>query len=117
MAVGAKRAEVAAEEVLRELKALGFSDIGNVVRWQPELVYEEIEDEEDPDKPARQVMVSRVMVVDSKTMTPEVRVAVSRVSQSANGTITVQMHDKHGPLVSIGNHLGMFIDRLRADQR
>jgi hypothetical protein len=30
-----------AEEVLRELKALGFSDIGKVVRWRPEVVYEE----------------------------------------------------------------------------
>jgi hypothetical protein len=77
MAVGAKRAEVTAEEVLRELKALGFSDIGKVVRWRPEVVYEEVESEDEPDKPARQVMVSRVMVVDSETLAPNVRLAVA----------------------------------------
>jgi hypothetical protein len=52
MAVGAKRAEVTAEEVLRELKALGFSDIGKVVRWRPEVVYEEIESEDEPSRSA-----------------------------------------------------------------
>jgi Terminase small subunit len=103
MAVGAKRAEVTAEEVLRELKALGFSDIGKVVRWRPEVVYEEVESEDEPDKPARQVMVSRVMVVDSETLAPNVRIAVASISQTQSG-LRVTMHDKHasdrgGPLL------------------
>jgi Terminase small subunit len=82
LAAGAERAEVTVEQVLRELKALGFSDIGKVVRWRPELVYEEIEpDEENPDKPVVQVMQSRVLVVDSATLPPEVRLAVAEVSE------------------------------------
>jgi hypothetical protein len=31
---------------------------------------------------------------------------------TANG-LRVKMHDKHGPLVSIGKHLGMFVDRSK----
>jgi hypothetical protein len=27
------------------------------------------------------------------------------------------MHDKHGPLVSIGKHLGMFVDQVRVRAR
>jgi hypothetical protein len=49
-------------------------------------------------------------VLDSATLPPEVRLAVAEVSQSPNGALRVKMHDKHGPLVSIGKHLGMFTD-------
>jgi phage terminase small subunit len=38
LAAGAERAEITVEQVLRELAVLGFSDIGKVVRWRPELV-------------------------------------------------------------------------------
>jgi phage terminase small subunit len=117
MRAGAERAEITIEKVLRELAALGFSDIGKVVRWRPEVVYEEIEDEDNPDKPPRQVLQSRVLVLDSATLPPEVRLAVAEVSQSPNGALRVKMHDKHGPLVSIGKHLGMFVDRLQIQER
>jgi phage terminase small subunit len=115
MRAGAERAEITIEKVLRELAVLGFSDIGKVVRWRPEVVYEEIEDEDNPDKPPRQVLQSRVLVLDSATLPPEVRLAVAEVSQS--GTLRVKMHDRHGPLVSIGKHLGMFVDRVQIQER
>ncbi len=95
---------------------LGFSDIGKVVRWRPELVYEELEDADNPDQPARQVLQSRVLVIDSATLPPEARLAVAEVSQTANG-LRVKMHDKHGPLVSIGKHLGMFDDKVQVRAR
>jgi len=117
LAAGAERAEITVEQVLRELAVLGFSDIGKVVRWRPEVVYEEIEDEDNPDKPPRQVLQSRVLVLDSATLPPEVRLAVAEVSQSPNGALRVKMHDKHGPLVSIGKHLGMFVGRLQIQER
>ena len=91
--------------------------IGKVVRWRPEVVYEEIEDEDNPDKPPRQVLQSRVLVLDSATLPPEVRLAVAEVSQSPNGALRVKMHDKHGPLVSIGKHLGMFVGRVQIQER
>jgi hypothetical protein len=53
LAAGAERAEITVEQVLRELAVLGFSDIGKVVRWRPELVCEEFEDADNPDQPAR----------------------------------------------------------------
>jgi len=31
--------------------------------------------------------------------------------------LRVKMHDKHGPLVSIGKHLGMFVDQVQVRAR
>ena len=58
----------------------------------------------------------RVLVIDSATLPPEARLAVAEVSQTANG-LRVKMHDKHGPLVSIGKHLGMFTDQVQVRAR
>ena len=77
---------------------------------------EELEDADNPDQPARQVLQSRVLVIDSATLPPEARLAVAEVSQTANG-LRVKMHDKHGPLVSIGKHLGMFVDQVQVRAR
>jgi phage terminase small subunit len=115
--IAGKRLRLHGSAARPELKALGFSDIGKVVRWRPEIVFEELEDEEGPDKPVRRVMVSRVMVVDSETLPSDVRLAVAEVSQSANGALRVKMHDKHASLVSIGKHLGMFVDRVQIQDR
>jgi hypothetical protein len=38
MRAGAERAEVTVEQVVRELKLLGFSDIRKVMSWRNELV-------------------------------------------------------------------------------
>ena len=116
LAAGAERAEITVEQVLRELAVLGFSDIGKVVRWRPELVYEELEDADNLDQPVRQVLQSRVLVIDSATLPPEARLAVAEVSQTANG-FRVKMHDKHAALVSIGKHLGMFTDQVQVRAR
>jgi phage terminase small subunit len=106
------RAEVTVEQVVRELKLIGFSDFRKVVSWRPELVYEELEDADNLDQPVRQVLQSRVLVIDSATLPPEARLAVAEVSQTANG-LRVKMHDKHAALVSIGKHLGMFTDTVQ----
>jgi hypothetical protein len=47
---------------------------------------------------------------------PAGRLAVAEVSQTASG-LRVKMHDKHGPLVSIGKHLGMFVDQVQVRAR
>jgi hypothetical protein len=67
-------------------------------------------------QPARQVLQSRVLVIDSATLPPEARLAVAEVSQTANG-FRVKMHDKHAALVSIGKHLGLFTDRVQIQER
>jgi hypothetical protein len=38
MRAGAERAEVTVEQVVRELKLLGFSDIRKVVSWRNEVI-------------------------------------------------------------------------------
>jgi len=78
-----ERAEITVEKVLRELAVLGFSDIGKVVRWRPELVYEELEDADNPDQPVRQVLQSRVLVIDSATLPPKARLAVASSERRA----------------------------------
>jgi phage terminase small subunit len=87
------------------------------VSWRPEIVLEEFEDENDPDKPARQVMQSRVLVVDSDKLPSNVRIAVAEVSQTATGGVRVKMHDKHAALVSLGKHLGLFADRVQIERK
>jgi hypothetical protein len=62
----------------RILAVLGFSDIGKVVRWRPEPSTRRLEDADNPDQPARQVLQSRVLVIDSATP-PEARLAVATV--------------------------------------
>jgi hypothetical protein len=59
MAVGAERAEVKAEEVIRELKKLGFSSIGNAVDWHNETITLEGEEGE----PVRTAVIPRVTIV------------------------------------------------------
>jgi hypothetical protein len=34
-----------------------------------------------------------------------------------NGALRVKLHDKHAALVSIGKHLGMFVDRVQIQER
>ena len=43
--------------------------------------------------------------------------AVAEVSQTVNGALRVKLHDKHAALVSIGKHLGMFVDRVQIQER
>jgi hypothetical protein len=62
MAVGAERAEVTAEEVIRELKLIGFSDIRKVVTRRNELV---TRTEKGKDGEPVMVLMPRVTIVDA----------------------------------------------------
>ena len=104
MRVGAERAEVTAEEVIRELKKLGFSCIGNVVDWHNETVETESED----GKETKTVLVPRVTIIAKADLEKGALDAITEVSQQANGALRIKMHDKHAALVSLGKHLGLF---------
>ena len=60
------------------------------------------------------VLMPRVTIVDADKISDEAAAAVAEVSQTVNGALRVKMHDKHAALVSIGKHLGMFVDQVRA---
>jgi len=111
MAVGAERAEVTAEEVIRELKKLGFSCIGKAVTWRNEVVTQELEGGEEGE--TRTVMVPRVTIVPTEDLDKATLDAIAEVSQQANGAVRVKMHDKHAALVSLGRHLGLFRDHVK----
>jgi len=107
MRAGAERAEVTVEQVVRELKLIGFSDIRKVVGWRNELV---TRTEKGEDGEPVKVLMPRVTIVDADKISGEAAAAIAEVSQNANGSLRIKMHDKHAALVSIGKHLGMFTD-------
>jgi hypothetical protein len=96
MRAGAERAEVTVEQVVRELKLLGFSDIRKVVSWRNELV---TRTEKGKDGEPVMVVMPRVTIVDADKISDEAAAAVAEVSQTVNGALRVKMHDKHAALV------------------
>src|SRR6478672_7951549 len=113
MRAGAERAEITVEQVLRELAKIGFSDIRKAVAWRNEMVAREDEEAgkgEDGVVRVTRVLLPRVSIVPSEEMDPDIAAAIAEVSQNANGSLRIKMHDKHAALVSIGKHLGMFTD-------
>jgi phage terminase small subunit len=112
-AVGAERTEVKAEEVIRELKKLGFSSIGNAVDWHNETIT--LEGEEGG--PVRTAVIPRVTIVPKKELDKDTLYAIAEVSQSPNGAVRVKMHDKHNALVSLGKHLGLFTEQVQIKAR
>jgi phage terminase small subunit len=110
LSAGAAQAGVTAARVIAELARIGFADIRKVVSWRPEMtrVAEEAED----GQVAREVLVSRVTVIGSANLTDDTAAAIAEVSQSANGSLRVKMHDKPAALEKLGRALGMFKDRV-----
>jgi phage terminase small subunit len=102
---GAERAEITVEQVLRELAKLGFSCIGKAVTWRNEMIRQE-----DEDALPTMVLLPRVQIVPTEELDKATLDAIAEVSQNANGSLRIKMHDKHAALVSIGKHLGMFTD-------
>ncbi len=104
------------EQVVRELKLIGFSDIRKVVSWRNELVTR-TEKGKDGEPVMVEVVMPRVTIVDADKISDEAAAAVAEVSQTVNGALRVKLHDKHAALVSIGKHLGMFVDRVQIQER
>ena len=104
MRAGAERAEVTVEQVVRELKLIGFSDIRKVVSWRNELVTR-TEKGKDGEPVMVEVVMPRVTIVDADKISDEAAAAVAEVWQTVNGALRVKLHDKHAALVSLGRHL------------
>jgi phage terminase small subunit len=82
------------------------------VSWRNELVTRT-----EKGKDGEPVLMPRVTIVDADKISDEAAAAVAEVSQTVNGTLRVKMHDKHAALVSLGKHLGMFVDRVQIQER
>ena len=80
--------------------------------WRNELVTRT-----EKGKDGEPVLMPRVTIVDADKISDEAAAAVAEVSQTVNGALRVKLHDKHAALVSIGKHLGMFVDRVQIQER
>jgi phage terminase small subunit len=82
------------------------------VAWRNEMIAHEDDEGEDGEGVVRttRVLEPRVSLVPSKELDDDTGKAIAEVSQTVNGALRIKMHDKHAALVSIGKHLGMFVD-------
>src|SRR6266436_3724692 len=103
----ADRAEVSLERVLRELKAIAFSDISKAVTRGPSVQVRE----EEEDGHRVKVIVNAVLLVPSDKLDENTAAAIAAVSQGSNGAVRIKMHNKLAALVVLGKYLGMFDER------
>lgn len=102
------RTEITADRVLAELAKIGFSDIRNVVAWQPNATGMT----EDEDGEQRIVTNNEVTLIASTEISDDTAASIAEISQSAQGALKIKLHDKRAALVDLGRHLGMFKERV-----
>src|SRR5258708_34341493 len=100
----AEQAEVSLERVLRELKAIAFSDISKAVTWGPSVQVRE----EEEDGQRVKVIASAGVPVPSDKLDENTAAPIAAVSQSSTGALRIKMHNKLAALVVLGKYLGMF---------
>jgi phage terminase small subunit len=104
----AKRLEITADNVLRELARIGFADIRKVAAFDPELgLLVKASDEIDDDDAAT---ISEI--TESKSVIKGKR----GDSDVINTTLKVKQHDKLRALDLLGKHLGLFKDGNQAPE-
>ena len=88
------RTEITQDRVIAELAKIAFGDQRSLMQWGP----------------------TGVKLIDSTTLTPEQSAMVSEVSESitaAGGSLKLKTHDKVAALKLLGEHLGMFEQKVR----
>lgn len=88
----AKKLEITAEKVLREIALLGFSNMQDYAEFSPD----------------------GVTLKESSELTREQMAAVSSVSETTTqhgGSVHFKLHDKRGSLELLGKNLALFIER------
>lgn len=84
-----KRTEITADNVLKELATMGFSNIRDFAKWHGQ----------------------NVRFVDSDELTESQAACISEVSQTETlhgGSFKIKLHDKKGSLELLGKHLKLF---------
>lgn len=112
MELRAKRTEITADMVLKELAKIGFADIRKAIKWQGTLVTEEENPDGGDTLVIKNVVTNNVTLVSSDEIDDDTAAAISEISQNSTGGIKLKMHDKKAALVDIGRHLGMFTDKV-----
>lgn len=115
----AKRTQITADRVLKELGRIAFANLSDVVSWGSREVAFGYDDEGRklaPQDIGDAVLVQREMApfvdaLNSTDLSDAAKAAVSEVALTKDG-LKIKMHDKNAALASIGRHLGMFNDKL-----
>ena len=104
----AEKAGVSAEEVVEELRRIGFSRITDVVSFGPQAgLYRQ-----DGEGSLEEVEAGgAVTVKDSDGLSPDVIAAIESVSETKEG-LKIKMHAKVPALTKLGEHLGMFVKKM-----
>ena len=94
------------ERVVRELSAIAFSDIRQVVEWRSA-----------PARAGGAAGSQIVRFVDSDQLDQATAPAIAQVRRTPGGGLFVKLHDKQAALITLGRLLGMFRERVghRAD--
>jgi phage terminase small subunit len=93
-----RRTQVTQEQVIAELAAIAFANIGDVMSWGP----------------------GGVLMKSAEELPPEVLASVADVSNSKGkegGTIRIKLHDKLKALELLGKHLGLFVEKVEVGLR
>lgn len=114
-----ERTEITQDRVLQELAKIGFADARDVVNWGIKEVAFGFDDEGKrlpPDQIGDATVVQYIPApfvepVNRDDLPPAVAKAVKKVALTTNG-FTIEMHDKVGALQKIGDHLGMFRQKV-----
>lgn len=112
MDLRAKRTEVTADRVLKELAKIGFSDIRKAVKWQTSLITEEDNPDGGDVAVVKNIVTNNVQLVASEDIDDDTAAAIAEISQNAQGGLKIKLHDKRAALVDMGKHLGMFIEKV-----
>ena len=86
------RTSVTADKVIKELARLGFSDMRRLMTWGPD----------------------GVRLLSSDDLDDDDALAVAEVTETTTkdgGSIKLKVHDKQAALVTLGRHLGLFLDK------
>jgi phage terminase small subunit len=113
MELRAKRTDITADRVLKELAKIGFADIRRAVKWQSSLIHEEDNPEGGDIAIIKTIVTNQVQLVSSEEIDDDTAAAVSEISQNSTGGLKIKLHDKRAALVDIGKHLGMFTDKVQ----
>lgn len=102
-----KRLEVTAERTLGELAAIGYANLGRIVRF----VTPPVDPLADPDVPAP----AAVPVLALEEATEADLAAVQEIEFKPDGSIKVKLAPKTPALDLLGKHLKLFTDRLEVE--
>jgi phage terminase small subunit len=106
---------ISKERVLDELAAIAFLDIREIVRWESQLIEEDVNDDGGKVRVNKEIRTNTVLLVSSDKLPEHVARAVCEIKQGAKGGVSIKTSNKLNALEKIGRYLGMWNDDKPTD--